>query len=182
MVCDELSEVFSASLNGLSEQTLYYVRAYAFTKTGILVFGEATSFTTPKAPIFSLDGIYTATEYELDDNNEWSLAGQYKIGIEFDANDPTIVYISNIWDGEMTVQGVWDETTGIVTVPNYSTIFLHPSYGDVWMRGVNEDITGYTNDIQFQFTAFGGKIVSTPWAAQCAAGDFGFYRLTMEHL
>ena len=60
-------------------------------------------------------------------------------------------------------------------------IYVHQSYGDVWLRGIDKAISGYTSYIQFKFTALGGKMESTPMAAQCSAGDFGYFYLTMEH-
>ena len=179
----EVATSFSASISGLKEQTTYYVRAYAVTRTGGgIVVTEAQSVTTPKAPIFPLDGTWAATEWDLnDDTGEWEVADQYEIQVEFDAADPTIVNITNIWDGGMTVQGQYDSAKGIITVPNMQVILVHNTYGDVWIRGVNSAMTAYTSAVTFTFTALGGKMSSTPMAAQCSAGDFGYFYLTMEH-
>lgn len=178
---DDVMSSFEVTIGGMVEETTYYVRAYAVTKTAGTIVSEPQTVTTPKAPIFPLDGNYIATEYELNDDDEWEISDEYEITFEFDTTDPKVVYITNIWGGEMTIQGEYDEQTGIVTVPNYSVILVHPSYGDVWMRGVNSSISAYTANIQFKFTALGGKMSSTPWAAQCGAGNFGYYYLTLEH-
>ncbi len=172
---------FSRTIAPVAEQTTYYVRAYIATKASGIIVSEAKTVTTPAAPIFPVAGEYVATEYDLDDNDEWSAAAQYDMTIAQDAEDPTIVYISNLWEGGMTIQGQYDESTGQIIVPNNQTIYVHPSYGDVWNKGVAADLSDYTPYVVFQFTALGGKMQSTPMAAQCAAGNFGFFYVTMEH-
>jgi hypothetical protein len=174
---------FNDTIPGLAEQTTYYVRAYAMTRTAGLIVTEPQSVTTPKAPIFPLDGTYTVTEWDVEDDYvTWTPAAEtYEMTITFDEADPTIVNITNIWGGGMTVQGQYDAETGIITVPNMQVIYVHNTYGDVWLRGIDLDEGVYTDCVYFQFTALGGKMVSTSMAAQCAAGDFGYFYLTMEH-
>ena len=181
LVNDTSEATFTVTTGGLAEQTTYYVRAYAMTRTAGLIVSSAQTITTPKAPIFPLDGVYTATEWDLNDNDEWENGGQYEIKIEFDAEDPTIVNITNIWDGGMTIQGQYNEAKGTITVPNMQIIYVHPSYGDVWIRGVNSEVSAYTSAVTFQFTSLGGKMESTPIGAICGAGSFGYFYLTMEH-
>ena len=180
---DEVASSFSIEIPGLAELTTYYVRAYAMTRTAGLIVTEPQSVTTPKAPIFPLDGTYTVTEWDVEDDHEtWTPAAEtYEMTITFDEADPTIVNITNIWGGGMTVQGQYDAETGIITVPNMQVIYVHNTYGDVWLRGIDLDEGVYTDCVYFQFTALGGKMVSTSMAAQCAAGDFGYFYLTMEH-
>lgn len=177
----EIASTFTLAVSGLAELTTYYVRAYAVTKGGTTVVSEAQTATTPKTPIFPLDGTYTAVEYDLNDDDEFEVADQYDITVEFDEEDPTIVNITNIWGAGMTVQGQYDEAKGIITVPNMQVIYVHESYGDVWLRGVKDDLSGYTSNVQFKFTKIGGKMVSTIFAAQCSAGNFGILYLSMEH-
>ena len=89
--------------------------------------------------------------------------------------------IYNIWDAEGTVKGQYDAATGIITVPNMQVIYVHKSYGDVWIRGVMKDMSGYADAVYFNFTALGGKMECTPMGAICSAGSFGYFYLTMEH-
>lgn len=178
---DTVVSSFSISASGLAEQTTYYVRAYAATKTAGTIVTESQAVTTPKAPIFPLEGVYTATEWGFNDDESWSADSQYEITVEFDADDPTIVKITNIWDGGMTVLGQYDEATGTITVPNEQIIYVHDTYGDVWIQGVNADVSDYTSAVTFTFTALGGKMESTPMGALCGAGPFGYFKLTMEH-
>jgi len=178
----KIGELDTIEVSKLTELTTYYVRSYVVTRTAGTIVSEVKSVTTPKAPIFSIDGEYVATEWDYNqDTGEWENGGQYEITITPDADDPTILNISNIWDGGMTVQGQYDAAKGIVTVPNMQVIYVHANYGDVWIRGVNSAVTGYTSAVQFQFTALGGKMQSTPMGAICAAGAFGYFYLTMEH-
>ena len=182
VVSEAATGSFTASVSGLAEQTSYYVRAYAATKTAGILVTEAQSVTTPKAPIYPVEGVYVATEVDYDeDSGEWAAADQYEMLIERDANDPTIVNITNIWGGGMTVQGQYDEAKGTITVPNMQVIYVHKTYGDVWIRGVNSTVSAYTSSVTFNFTALGGKMTSTPMGALCSAGPFGYFYLTMEH-
>ena len=168
--------------NSSTELTTYYVRAYAVTKTAGTIVSDVQSVTTPKAPIFPIDGMYIATEWDYNqDTGEWDNGGQYEMAVTFDESDPTIVNITNIWDGGMTIQGQYDAAKGIVLVPNMQVIYVHAKYGDVWIRGVNSAVTAYTSAVQFKFTALGGKMESTPMGAICAAGSFGYFYVTMEH-
>ena len=179
---DTIESSFTLIVGKLAEQTTYYVRGYAATKTGGIIVTEPQSVTTPKAPIFTVDGTYTATEWDYNkDTGAWENAGKYEVTITFDPADPTIVNITNIWGGGMTVQGQYDAETGIITVPNMQVIYVHNTYGDVWLRGIDLDEGVYTDCVYFQFTALGGKMESTSMAAQCGAGDFGYFYLTMEH-
>lgn len=165
-----------------TELTTYYVRSYAVTKTAGTIVSEVKSVTTPKAPIFPINGEYTAIEWDYNkDSDEWEAAGTYDITVEFDADDATIVNITNIWGGGMTVQGQYNEAKGIVTVPNLQNIYKDATYGDVWLKGINKGRTAWTSAVTFEFTALGGKMSSSPMAAQCSLGNFGFFYLTMEH-
>ena len=180
---DEVVQDFSCTIGGLEEKTTYYVRAYAATRTAGIIFSEAKTVTTPAAPIFPLDGTYTVKEMAFDDESgEWVAPEEtYEITVAFDEKDPTIVNITNIWDGGMTVQGQYDEAKGTITVPNMQVIYVHASYGDVWIRGVNDQVSGYTDAVTFTFTPLGGKMQSTPMGAICGAGAFGYFYLDMEH-
>ena len=181
-IADFESLSFDITASGLEELTTYYVRSYVVTSTAGTLVSDVKTVTTPKAPIFPIDGEYIATEWDYNqDTGEWENAGQYEMAISVDPEDPTILNITNIWDGGLTVQGQYDATKGIVTVPNLQVIYVHATYGNVWIRGVNSAVTAYTSAVQFQFTALGGKMQSTPMGAVCAAGSFGFFYLTMEH-
>ena len=178
----KIGELDTIEVSKLTELTTYYVRSYVVTRTAGTIVSEVKSVTTPKAPIFPINGEYVAIEWDYNkDSKEWVAADTYDIAVEFDAEDPSIVNITNLWGGGMTVQGQYDEAKGVVTVPNNQIIYVHPDHGDVWLKGINYEVTAWTSAVTFQFTALGGKMNSTPMAAQCSAGNFGFFYLTMEH-
>ena len=83
---DTVVSSFSIDFGGLAEQTTYYVRAYAMTRTAGLIVTEPQSVTTPKAPIFPLDGTYTVTEWDVEDDYvTWTPAAEtYEMTITFD--------------------------------------------------------------------------------------------------
>lgn len=172
---------FSIETSGLAELTTYYVRAYAVSKNGNVVFSEVQQIKTPEAPATPLNGTYTATEYARSNAGTWNVSRTYKINIEFAEGSTTLVNITNIWGGGYTVQGEYDEESQTITVPSYQIIDVHPSYGDVWIMAILPDFSDYTDAVTFQFTPRGGHMTCTPMAAQCAAGNFSFFYLDMEH-
>lgn len=178
--CEELTSPFSAEIEGLNEKTTYYVRAYVFTKSGVTLYSEATTFTTPKAPIYSIDGAYTVTEY---DANTGEVNGTYQMNVTFDGTNPNKVYISNIWDGGETIQGVYDSATNTISVPTNQNIYYYDGYGYVIARGVNDAITAFVNKITFTFTPLGGTMVSSIMQAYLPAASysFGFFYVSMKH-
>lgn len=180
---DEVVQDFSYTIGGLEEKTTYYVRAYAATRTAGIIFSEPKTVTTPAAPIFPLDGTYTVKEMAFDEESgEWVAPEEtYEIEIAFDKEDPTIVNITNIWNRGMTVQGQYDEAKGTITVPNMQLIYVHGTYGDVWIQSLTPDLDDDPSGVTFTFTALGGKLKSTPMAARCGAGDFAYFYLDMEH-
>ena len=110
----EVASTFSSVINNLTENTTYYIRSYAYTIGGTIV-SEVTSITTPAAPIFELNGGYTAVDYNTEDN---SAGESYEVTIEFVSGSTTDIKITNI--------------------------FVHADYGDVWMEDVNgsQNISG----------------------------------------
>lgn len=178
--CEELTSPFSAEIEGLNEKTTYYVRAYVFTKTGVTLYSEATTFTTPKAPIYSIDGAYTVTEYNAETGEA---SNPYEMTVTFDGTNPNKVYIYNLWGGEETIQGVYDEATNTISVPTNQNIYYYDGYGYVIARGVNDAITAYVNKITFTFTPLGGTMVSSIMQAYlpAASHSFGFFYVSMKH-
>lgn len=173
---------FSITTSGLEELTTYYVRAYAMSKNGNVVYSEVKQVTTPEAPSTPLNGTYTVTEVDRNNAGNWIPASEtYKMTIEFEEGSTNIVNITNIWDGGMTVQGVYDEEAHTITVPNYQILYVHPSYGDVWIQAVKPDFSDYDDSVTFEFTPRGGRMVCTPMGAICEAGAFGYFYLIMQH-
>lgn len=178
---DEVVSNFSCTIAGLAEKTTYYVRAYAATRTAGIIFSESKTVTTPAAPIYPLDGVYTATEFERDEDGNWNAGKPFEMTIAFDEKDPTIVYITNIWGGKMTVKGQYDEAKGTIIVPNDQVIYNYEGYGDFWIHGVKDDFSGYASAVTFKFTALGGKMESGKMAIQYSEGDYTYVYYVMEH-
>lgn len=168
---NEIGTSFGATIKNLEEKTTYYIRSYAYTIDDTKV-SEANSVTTPAAPIYELNGTYSAAEYNAND----ALAGEYDVTIEFVAGSTTDIKITNIFDGGETIDATYDPATGKITIPAKQIIYIHASYGDVWMEEVNgaETISG-------QFTAKGGLLSINTFSAICSAGSFGDNYIRMSH-
>ena len=123
----EVASTFSSVINNLTENTTYYIRSYAYTIGGTIV-SEVTSITTPAAPIFELNGGYTAVDYNTEDN---SAGESYEVTIEFVSGSTTDIKITNLWDGGKTINAKYDSKTGKVSIPTKQVIFVHADYGDV---------------------------------------------------
>lgn len=175
---EEIGASFTAVLSNLSEMTTYNVKAYAYLADGRMVFSEVQTFTTPSSPTFELDGTYSATEYDAQTGE---VNGNYEVTVSFVEGSTTEVLLHNFWDGGETVNGVYDPETGVVTIPTNQLIYVHPSYGDVVMKAVNDAISAHTAAVTCQFTAKGGFLNTSTWGAVCSAGTFGFCYVQMAH-
>lgn len=195
----ELATSFQVEANGLEGSTKYYARSYVLTKNGGYVFGNVQTFTTPKTPIYELEGYYTmlqyyagsSTDYEFvpdtyeDENGETQLY-IYPIAIFKDEEsvDGTDVFVYNLWDvgieGVDPVYGAYDEESQTVSMPN-QVIGSHPVYGPLAMRGVNDGITAYTNGVDLKFTPMKGVLKSTNFNVYVSAGSFGYYYIDGAH-
>ena len=148
------------------------IRDSAYTIGGTIV-SEVTSITTPAAPIFELNGGYTAVDYNTEDN---SAGESYEVTIEFVSGSTTDIKITNLWDGGKTINAKYDSKTGKVSIPTKQVIFVHADYGDVWM----EDVNGSQN-ISGLFTPKGGFLNINAFSAICGAGTFGDRYVKMSH-
>jgi len=163
VTCEEVSQEFTAEFSGLEEKTTYYVRSYAFTKTGITVYGETTTFTTPKSPIFDIEGTYTATTYQLNwDDYNFYPGYTNKVTIAYVEGSTTEIKITNLYDEGETVVASYDAETGKIVIPSGQLVMTHPDYGDITITGFDENLD-FTDEIELQFTPLGGKIDSFMW-------------------
>lgn len=174
---DTIAAEYTMTVDGLEELSTYYVRAYAMSKNGVPVYSEVKQITTPEAPPTPLAGNYIATEYDYE-SGVWEPIAPYEISIEFEEGSETNVLITNIWEGGMTVKGIYDAETQTITVPNYELIYNHPTYGDVWMESFDDEDE---NAIIFHFNPRGGRMTSTVMGAICELGAFGYFYLDMQH-
>lgn len=184
-VCEEVSESFSTSFEGLEEQTTYYVRSYAFTKTGLTVYGEATSFTTPRSPIFDIEGTYTASTSLLDfKTSEFGPGYSNKVTISYVEGSKTEINITNLYDEGETVIGSYDAETGEITIPSGQLVMTHDTYGPFVIVGLDNELN-FTDEVTLKFTKLGGKIDAFMWGL-AMTGDYQGYvwaacMTTMSH-
>lgn len=168
----EMTTSFSLPITGLDEQTTYYVRSYAYTIAGLKI-SDVMSVTTPVAPIFEVDGVYTAIEYSTEDN---SAGAPYNVLVEFEEGSTTNLLITNLWGGGMTVKATFDAASGKVTIPAKQIIYVDSQYGNVWMEDGND-----AKAILGQFTPKGGFLNINAFYAICSAGSFGGQSIKMSH-
>lgn len=179
---EEVSESFTVSISGLNDNTTYYVRSYAVSAANGIVVSEAQTASTPVAPIFDVDGTYTTQEYEIDtETGTESLSATYKVTIAFAEGSDTKVNITNLFEGGETIVGTYNKDRGTITVAQNQIIGVHSSYGNIFIRPVNDEISGYVSSATFTFQSKGGFMNSSIWAASVSAGNFGFYRVKMTH-
>ena len=150
--------------------------------SGDLLFVKKTSesktIKTPVAPVYSIDGTYTAIQYDAQGKEE---PESYKVQINYVAGSETSVEIFNIFNGGQKITGTYNKADGTLVIPTDQIVMLHPSYGEVLMKGVDDAIENYTKTISCSFTAKGGTLITGNWQASCSAGSFGFFYLSMKH-
>ena len=162
----------------MNENTTYYVRTYAVTANSGIVTSESKTIKTPVAPVYSIDGTYTAIQYDAQGKEE---PESYKVQINYVAGSETSVEIFNIFNGGQKITGTYKKADGTLVIPTDQIVMLHPSYGEVLMKGVDDAIENYTKTISCSFTAKGGTLITGNWQASCSAGSFGFFYLSMKH-
>lgn len=181
IAASEIASKVTVAIEGLTEQTQYTLQAYVVTKSSATVISETkVTVTTPAMPVISVEGTYLVTEFELDDNDEWAAGGEpYEMTIKIVNEEEGEVEITNFWGGEMTVTGFIRED-GSIAIPTGQQIYDHPSYGPVAMVGLNDEITAYADYIILTPNVL--DFMSSPWAAQVSAGNFGFYMVIMKRV
>ncbi len=184
-ISEDVTAEFAAELTGLSEQTTYYVRAYVFTKTGHTVYSETTTFTTPSAPFFDIDGYYIAVDYEHTDPTSYTQSGaSYYMSIQFVEGSETEVEIYNLWGGNEMMMGVYDAATSTITVPTGQNLYYYDGYGYVIANAVNDAMTSFQDAIIFKFTSLGGLMETGIYRAYlpAASHSFGFLHTSMKRV
>lgn len=174
----DLSTELTTNINGLADNATFYVRGYAVLKDNSIVVSESTTVTTPEAPLFDIDGVYTATEINPEDGSE---NGKYEITIAFVDGSDTEIELTNLWDGGKTITGTYDAATSTISIPTRQLIYVHETYGDVYLVALSEDGQNAIPELKFSFQSKGGKMNSGIWESQCSAGSFGLSYVNMQH-
>lgn len=84
--------------------------------------------------------------------------------------------ITNLWDGGMTIYAKYNSETGAIAIPAGQVIYVHASYGDVWIEEYNGAST-----VEGKFVTKGGYFNLKAWGAVCGAGYFGYQTTSMSH-
>ena len=188
-VSTETADSYTITVDGLEESTTYYYRAYVMGKNGTIVYGDTQTITTPEAPKVPVDGVYTTLQYSYDyDSEKWIPAeSTYKITIEFDEGDEEVVNITNIWNKNTTVKGIYDKETNVITVPSSQFIIWDSPYGKLTLVGMTPEADDFTETITFTFNPGGGAMKSSNWECVFIEGDYQGYTwgngnyLVMQH-
>jgi hypothetical protein len=181
-VADLSGSGMSATLS-LLQDSKYYIKAYARTKNNGVAYSDAVSLTTLVAPVFEdayLFGKYNAVDIDIMTDKEVST---YEITIEQRGTSYDRVNITNIWEGEQTIQGIVDFEKKTISVAPTEVIYIHSSYGDTFMRGLviaNGEIQQGYADVAIATYDDKGNITFEPWAACVSAGYFGHYVTILE--
>ena len=169
---DELSTSFAYTLTTTDETTLY-VRTYAYGIGGTTNVSEVKTVTTPAAPKFEIAGTYEAVDYDADSSEP---TAPYEVTVELLEDAEYNLAITNLWDGGMTIYAKYNSETGAIAIPAGQVIYVHASYGDVWIEEYNGAST-----VEGQFVTKGGYFNLKAWGAVCGAGYFGYQTTSMSH-
>ncbi len=156
-----IESVCTIAFSGLAEQTTYYVRPYIYTVNGTTIVGEVTNFTTEAAPVFTIDGLYTAQEYNLDFSSyEFAKGASYQILIEFKDGSATEVVVTNLWNGGLEITGMYDEATQTVTIPSGQVLYNQAGVYDFVASGLDNSLSPLPA-FTLSFTPLGGELSSS---------------------
>lgn len=169
---DELTTSFAYTLTTTDETTLY-IRTYAYGIGGTTNVSEVKSVTTPVAPKFEIAGTYEAVDYDADSSEPTT---SYEVTVELLDDEEYNLAITNLWEGGMTIYAKYDPETGAIAIPAGQVIYVHASYGDVWIEEYNGAST-----VVGQFVTKGGYLKLKAWGAVCSAGYFGYQTTNMAH-
>lgn len=169
---DELTTSFAYTLTTTDETTLY-IRTYAYGIGGTTNVSEVKSVTTPVAPKFEIAGTYEAVDYDADSSEPTT---SYEVMVELLDDEEYNLAITNLWEGGMTIYAKYDPETGAIAIPAGQVIYVHASYGDVWIEEYNGAST-----VVGQFVTKGGYLKLKAWGAVCSAGYFGYQTTNMAH-
>lgn len=183
---DAIAKSFTASVDGLNEETTYYVRAYAIGKNGVTVYSQPQQVTTASAPTYSIEGTYTVEDYKNGDSG-WSLfCNPYKVTIAFEEGTTDIVNITGLGLGSIsrygegestsiTFQALYDAENNTISIPNNAIVANNPTYGNIWTLAYESDA------LVLHFNPKGGSMESDIVRYVCSMGGLGYFYHDMKH-
>ncbi len=149
-------KAYVMTVGGLAEQTTYYVRPYVYTANGTTTLGEVKSFTTEAAPIFEINGVYEAQEYNLNASYQFEAGGTYDVTVEFKEGSTTEVLVTNLWGGGQSLSGTYDAETQTITIPSGQLLYFQEPFEFI-ASGIDNTLTP-TENITLSFTPLGGVL------------------------
>ncbi len=148
---------YTMTVSGLADEATYYVRPYVYTANGTVTVGEAKSFTTEKAPIFEINGVYEAQEYNLNDSYQFEAGYTYDVTVEFKEGSTTEVLVTNLWGGEQSLNGTYDAESQTITIPSGQLLYFQDGVYEYIASGIDNTLTP-TENITLSFTPLGGAL------------------------
>jgi len=179
LTAKDVEEECELTVDILDELSTYELYPYVMMKSGEIIVGEkAVKVTTPKMPVFTVDGDYIVTEYEYNYDTEKydEEAETYTMTITFTSGNEEEggeVAIYNLWGSESTVSGTYDAETKTISIPAGQVIAEHGTYGEMWIEGDSDDdsIILTLDNINFK---------SNEWCVNVEAGQWGWYIVDMK--
>ena len=141
---DAVASSFETTIAGLAETTTYNIKPYACLGDNRIIYGQATSITTPQAPPLSAE-LLNGKTYVATATSYFGNVYQFAVTIAADAADPTKVYVQNLdpyfasygyvaEEGYNMFEGVLDVEAETITVAQGQAV----GYGDVVLGVFND--------------------------------------------
>lgn len=179
VAADSVAEKCEMLVDCFEELSTYEVFPYVMMKSGNIVKGDkSVKITTPKMPVFTVEGEYVVTEWEYD----WDIddyvkeADTYPMTITFTSGNEEeggTVSIYNLWGSKKYITGTFDPETKSITIPKDQVIDEDADYGNMWIAGETEDgnIVLDLDGITFN---------SCEWSVNVELGTWGYYMVEMK--
>lgn len=179
MTADSVAEKCEMLVNCFAELSTYELFPYVMMKSGEIVKGEkGVKITTPKMPVFTVEGEYIVTEWEYDwDMEDYVQESEtYPMTITFTSGNEEeggTLSIYNLWGSEVSVTGTYDPETKSITIAKDQVIAEDPEFGNMW-------IAGETEDGNIVLDLDGITFTSCEWSVNVELGKWGYYMVEMK--
>lgn len=163
---------FSATVEGLTELTDYYVKSYVITHNGI-AYSDVATFSTPmlKNPLLFLCGDYTETDYTYSDG---SIEDSYDVKLsEIEGNTKQLT-LSNFWGAGMDITVDVDTVAKTISI-DPQIIYVSATYGNCYIYPITNSAVDKSGNPVVATYDDNGVITLSPWSATVTAGNFGTY-------
>lgn len=160
-----------------------YVRAFAVTKDGAtIISNEVQTVTAEPISEYDIFGTYTARDYKYNKDTETFDLQDDTYEIEVSAIEGSdSVNVKNLWDAETTLKAAYNAKDGTISIPSESPFMDDPKYGQLTIKGINDEITSYTDNVVLTFSKKGGVMATTNYTILTDKGSFGYFYTEMYH-